>query len=92
MPAVRYVAVRLLRGYDPHSTRRSQTPPSGIDLRPTYRRAPGLVVASSHSRGTSRIDVDGELDLATVGLLDQALAEVCQQTTRRKTVPDLCLT
>lgn len=92
MPAVRYVAVQLLRGYDPHSTRRTQTPPSGSDVRPaTYRRAPGLVVASSHSPGTSRIDVDGELDLATVGLLDQALAEVCQQATRRKTAPDLVL-
>jgi anti-anti-sigma factor len=92
MPAVRYVSVRLLRGCDPHSTRRSQTPLSGADLRPaTYRRAPGLVVASSHSRGTSRIDVDGELHLATVGLLDQALAEIRQQTTRPKTVPDLVL-
>lgn len=92
MPAVRHIAARLLRGHDPRSTQRSRTTPADTDLRPAkYRLAPGLVVASSHRRGTSRIDVDGELDLATVGLLDDALAEVCRQTPGRRSVPDLVL-
>jgi anti-anti-sigma factor len=92
MPAVRHLAVRLLRGHGPRSTRRSRTPPSGTDVRTAkYRLAPGLVVASSYSGGTARIDVDGELDLATVGLLDEALAEVYQQRHGRRTVPDLVL-
>jgi anti-anti-sigma factor len=90
MPAVRDLAVRLLRRHDPRSIRASRSPASGADAQATkYRLAPGVVVASSYSGGTDRIDVDGELDLATVGVLDEALAEVYQQ--RRRRVPDLVL-
>lgn len=91
----RHVAVRLVRRHL-HPTRPSSSSASDAEMRSDehasgHTSAPGLVVTSSYNRGTYRIDVDGELDLATVGLLDAAVDGAYQPKPWRRNVPDLVL-
>ena len=91
MSDARHVGVRLVRRQHRHSIRprtAAVTRPAGHLSRLT---SPGLVVVASYGRGAYRIDVDGEVDLATVGLLDAAVDGAHQLKPWRGTVPDLVL-
>jgi hypothetical protein len=78
MPAVRHIAVRLLG----RRKRRPLQPNRAVLTNPDAPRtiaelsSRGLVVASSVGYGIHCIDVNGDLNLATAGLLDTAAAAV----------------
>lgn len=90
MPDTRRGAARVV-GRRPTLTgrTRSSMTPQWWSVRRT--RAPGLVVASSQVRGSHLVDVDGQLNLATVGLLDAAMARIYPTRRWRRAANDLVL-
>ena len=96
MSDVRRNSVRLVRRQHRHLIQSRTSSAASTGTRAAERTSahtspPGLVVTSSYSRGAYRIDVDGELDLATIGLLDAAVDGTLQLKPWRRTVADLVL-
>jgi hypothetical protein len=93
MPAVRHIAVRLLG----RRARRSPQPHRAGPVSPeaprtvAELRSRGLVVASSVGYGIYCIDVNGDLNLATAGLLDTAAAGVHAPDPSGRAEPDLII-
>ena len=90
MTPIRHIAVRM---FGAQFLRAARVASSAVaEPRPTVATSgPGLALVSSHTGGLYRIVVDGELDLATVGLLESAVASAYGSTLRRRSPSELVL-